>query len=261
MFSALWNAASGMEAQQTNLDVITNNMANVNTTAYKRQRANFQDLMYQTMVPPGESQSLLGNQSPTGLQVGLGVRAGSVQKIFLQGSFRQTGSPLDVAIQGNGFLQVRLPDGRIAYTRDGTLNIDGKGRLVNSDGQLVDPPVSIPPNAKTVTISGDGEITVNLPGQVRSTRIGQLVLAQFINPAGLESRGNNLYMETQASGNPQLSNPGVNGAGHLLPGFLEASNVNVAEELVNMVIGQRAYQMDATGIRTVNQMLGYTASL
>ncbi|MHB1605838.1 MAG: flagellar basal-body rod protein FlgG [Leptospirales bacterium] len=261
MFRSLWNAASGMEAQQTNLDVITNNLANVNTTGYKRQRANFQDLMYQTMVPPGSAESLLGNQSPTGMQVGLGVRSGSVQKIFLQGSFRQTNNPLDVAIQGNGFFQVSLPDGRTAYSRDGTFSIDGKGRLVTADGLTTNPPVTIPSNAKTIHISPDGEVTVMLPGQVKPTRVGQIVLSQFVNPSGLESRGNNLFMETSASGKPQLSNPGTNGTGRLQSGFLEASNVNVAEELVNMVIGQRAYQMDATGVRTINRMLGYTATL
>ncbi len=261
MFRSLWNAASGMEAQQTSLDVITNNLANVNTTGYKRQRANFQDLMYQTLVPPGEAQSLLGNQSPSGMQVGLGVRSGSVQKIFLQGSFRQTNNPLDLAIQGNGFFQVSLPDGRVAYTRDGTFSIDGQGRLVTQDGLPTNPPITVPPNAKSVNVSPAGQVSVMLPGQVQPVRVGQLVVSQFVNPAGLESRGDNLYMETAASGQPQLSNPGTNGAGRLQSGFLEASNVNVAEELVNMVIGQRAYQMDATGIRTVNRMLGYTATL
>ncbi len=261
MFRSLWNAASGMEAQQTSLDVITNNLANVNTTGYKRQRANFQDLMYQTLVPPGEAQSLLGNQSPSGMQVGLGVRSGSVQKIFLQGSFRQTNNPLDLAIQGNGFFQVSLPDGRVAYTRDGTFSIDGQGRLVTQDGLRTNPPITVPPNAKSVNVSPAGQVSVMLPGQVQPVRVGQLVVSQFVNPAGLESRGDNLYMETAASGQPQLSNPGTNGAGRLQSGFLEASNVNVAEELVNMVIGQRAYQMDATGIRTVNRMLGYTATL
>jgi flagellar basal-body rod protein FlgG len=261
MFRSLWNAASGMEAQQTNLDVITNNLANINTTGYKRQRANFQDLMYQTMVPPGEAESLLGNQSPTGMQVGLGVRAASVQKIFLQGSFKETNNALDLAIQGNGFFQVSLPDGRTAYTRDGTFSLDGRGRLVTMGGLVSNPPVNVPPNAKSIHVSPDGEVTVMLPGQVLPTRIGQVVLAQFVNPAGLESRGNNLFTETAASGRPQLANPGTNGVGHLQSGFLEASNVNVAEELVNMVIGQRAYQMDATGIRTVNRMLGYTATL
>ena len=261
MFRSLWNAASGMEAQQTSLDVITNNLANVNTTGFKRQRANFQDLMYQTLVPPGEAQSLLGNQSPSGMQVGLGVRSGSVQKIFLQGSFRQTNNPLDLAIQGNGFFQVSLPDGRVAYTRDGTFSIDGQGRLVTQDGLPTNPPINVPPNAKSVHVSPAGEVSVMLPGQVRPVRVGQLVVSQFVNPAGLESRGDNLYMETAASGQPQLSNPGTNGAGRLQSGFLEASNVNVAEELVNMVVGQRAYQMDATGIRTVNRMLGYTATL
>ena len=261
MFRSLWNAASGMEAQQTSLDVITNNLANVNTTGFKRQRANFQDLMYQTLVPPGEAQSLLGNQSPSGMQVGLGVRSGSVQKIFLQGSFRQTNNPLDLAIQGNGFFQVSLPDGRTAYTRDGTFSIDGQGRLVTQDGLPTNPSITVPPNAKSVNVSPAGEVSVMLPGQVQPVRVGQLVVSQFVNPAGLESRGDNLYMETAASGQPQLSNPGTNGAGRLQSGFLEASNVNVAEELVNMVIGQRAYQMDATGIRTVNRMLGYTATL
>jgi len=193
--------------------------------------------------------------------VGLGVRSGSVQKIFLQGSFRQTNNPLDLAIQGNGFFQVSLPDGRTAYSRDGTFSIDGQGRLVTQDGLPTNPPINIPPNAKSVNVAPDGEVSVMLPGQVQPVRVGQLVVAQFVNPAGLESRGNNLYMETGASGQPQLSNPGTNGAGRLQSGFLEASNVNVAEELVNMVIGQRAYQMDATGIRTVNRMLGYTATL
>ncbi len=261
MFRALWTAASGMETHQSNLDVITNNLANVNTTGYKRQRANFQDLMYQTMIPAGEAQSIEGNQVPTGLQVGMGSRLASVQKVFLQGSLRTTNNPLDVAIQGNGLLVVKLPDGRQAYTRDGTFNIDSKGRMVTPDGLTTDPQIVVPKNAKSVHISPDGEVTATVAGQMAPLRLGQLVLAQFINPAGLEARGNNLFMETAASGKPSLSSPGVNGAGHLQSGFLEASNVNVAEELVNMVIGQRAYQMDASAIRTVNRMLGYTATL
>ncbi len=261
MFRSLWNAASGMESQQANLDVITNNLANVNTTGYKRQRANFQDLMYQTMVPAGEASSLEGNQVPTGLQVGMGSRLASVQKVFLQGSLRTTNNPLDVAIQGNGFFALKLPDGRQAYTRDGTFNIDHQGRIVTPDGLTTDPQIVVPKTAKSIHVAADGEVTANVAGQSAPVKLGQLVLAQFINPAGLSSRGNNVYMETAASGKPTLSSPGVNGAGRLQSGFLEASNVNVAEELVNMVIGQRAYQMDASSIRTVNRMLGYTASL
>ena len=261
MFRALWSAAAAMESQQSNLDVITNNLANVNTTGYKRQRANFQDLMYQTQIPAGEASSLEGNQVPTGLQMGMGSRLASVQKVFLQGSLRTTNNPLDVAIQGNGLLVVKMPDGRQAYTRDGTFNIDGKGRMVTPGGLLTDPQIVVPKNAKTIHISPDGEVTAMVPGQTAPVRLGQLVLAQFINPAGLEARGNNLFMETPASGRPSLSSPGVNGAGHLQSGFLEASNVNVAEELVNMVIGQRAYQMDSSSIRAVNRMLGYTATL
>lgn len=261
MFRALWNAASGMESQQTNLDVITNNLANVNTTGYKRQRANFQDLMYQTIVPAGEASSLEGNQVPTGLQVGLGSRLSSVQKIFLQGSLKTTNNPLDVAVQGNGFFVLKLPDGRQAYTRDGTFNIDGKGRIVTPDGLTTNPQIVIPKNAKSMHIAPDGEVTATIAGQTAPVKLGQLVLAQFINPAGLSSRGNNIFMESPSSGKPSLSSPGVNGAGRLQSGFLETSNVNVAEELVNMVIGQRAYQMDASSIRTVNRMLGYTATL
>ena len=261
MFRSLWNAASGMESQQANLDVITNNLANVNTTGYKRQRANFQDLMYQTMVPPGEASSLEGNQVPTGLQVGMGSRLASVQKVFLQGSLRTTNNPLDVAIQGNGFFTVKLPDGRQAYTRDGTFNIDSHGRIVTPEGLTTDPQIVVPKTAKSIHVAPDGEVTATVAGQSAPVKLGQLVLAQFINPSGISSRGNNLFMETSASGRPTLSNPGVNGAGRLQSGFLEASNVNVAEELVNMVIGQRAYQMDASSIRTVNRMLGYTATL
>lgn len=261
MFRALWNAASGMESQQTNLDVITNNLANVNTTGYKRQRANFQDLMYQTLIPAGEASSLEGNQVPTGLQVGLGSRLSSVQKIFLQGSLKTTNNPLDVAIQGNGFFTLKLPDGRTAYTRDGTFSIDGKGRMVTPDGLTTNPQIVVPGNAKSIHIAPDGEVTATVAGQTAPRKLGQLVLAQFINPAGLSSRGNNLFMESASSGKAALSSPGVNGAGRLQSGFLETSNVNVAEELVNMVIGQRAYQMDASSIRTVNRMLGYTATL
>lgn len=261
MFRALWNAASGMESQQSNLDVISNNLSNVNTTGYKRQRANFQDLMYQSIVPPGEATSLEGNQVPTGHEVGMGSRLASVQKVFLQGSLRTTNNPLDVAIQGNGFFVVKLPDGRSAYSRDGTFNIDSQGRMVTPDGLVTNPTIVVPQNAKSVHIAPDGEVTATIAGQTNPARLGQLVLAQFINPSGLTSRGNNLYMETAASGGPTLSSPGVNGAGHLQSGFLEASNVNVAEELVNMVIGQRAYQMDSSIIRTINRMLGYTATI
>ncbi len=261
MFRALWSAASGMESQQSNLEVISNNLSNVNTMGYKRQRANFQDLMYQTIIPPGEASSLEGNQVPTGYEVGMGSRLASIQKVFLQGSLRSTGNPLDLAIEGNGFFVLRLPDGRKAYTRDGTFNIDGKGQLVNPDGLTLDPRIVVPKNAKTIHVSRSGEVSATVPGQTKPVHLGQIVLAQFVNPAGLTSRGNNIFMETGASGRPTLSNPSINGAGHLQSGFLEASNVNVAEELVNMVIGQRAYQMDTSIIRTVNRLLGYTATI
>lgn len=254
MIRSLWIAKTGLDAQQTNLDVISNNLANVSTNGFKRSRPVFEDLLYQTLRQPG-AQSSQQTQLPTGLQLGTGVRPVAVEKIFTQGNLQQTSNNLDVAINGKGFLQVLMPDGTTAYTRDGSFQVDNQGQLVTSSGYAVQPAITIPADALTVTIAKDGTVSVTQPGSTATTQIGSLQLASFINPAGLQSAGENLFQETAASGTPSANTPGTNGLGVLNQGFVETSNVNVAEELVNMIQAQRAYEINSKAITASDQML------
>jgi flagellar basal-body rod protein FlgG len=254
MIRSLWIAKTGLDAQQTQLDVISNNLANVNTSGFKRSRAVFEDLLYQTLRQPG-AQSSEQTQLPTGLQVGTGTRAAATERMFTQGNLQQTGNSLDVAIDGAGFLQVQLPDGTTAYTRDGSLHLDSQGQVVTSSGYPLQPPITIPPNAVTTTIGRDGTVSIVAPGSATPVQVGTIQLAQFINPAGLQSRGENLYLETAASGVPNPNTPGVNGLGVLNQGYIETSNVNVVEALVNMIQTQRAYEINSKAVQTSDQML------
>ena len=253
MIRSLWIAKTGLDAQQTQIDVISNNLANVATNGFKRSRAVFEDLLYQTIRQPG-SQSSQQTQVPTGLQVGTGVRPVATTRIFTQGNLQQTGNSLDIAINGAGFFQVQMPDGTTAYTRDGSLHTDQNGQLVTSNGFAVQPAITIPANAIAVTIAADGTVSVTQSGGARTTA-GNLQLANFINPAGLASQGQNLYTETPASGTVSTGNPGTNGMGLLNQGYVETSNVNVVEELVNMIQTQRAYEINSKAIQTSDQML------
>jgi flagellar basal-body rod protein FlgG len=256
MNAALWAAKTGLDAQQTEMAVISNNLANVNTTGFKEDRAAFEDLLYQNQTQAGASTSQT-TESPSGMSIGTGVRVVATEKDYSQGSLTQTGNPLDVAIQGQGFFQIQEPDGTIAYTRDGTFQTNAQGQLVTSSGYLVQPGITIPQGAQSVTIGSDGTVSVTLPGQSAATQIGQIQLANFINPPGLQPIGQNLLVQTAASGSPQTGSPGTNGYGTLTQGELESSNVNVVEELVNMIQTQRAYEMNSKAINTVDQMLQY----
>jgi flagellar basal-body rod protein FlgG len=254
MIRSLWIAKTGMDAQQTQLDVISNNLANVGTNGYKRQVAEFQDLLYQNLRQAGASSSQQ-TQLPTGLQLGTGVQLVSTPRIFTQGNLQQTGSQFDMAVNGNGFFQVQMPDGTTAYTRDGTFHVDSAGQLVTSSGYALSPAVTIPPTAQSVTIGADGTVSITLPGQSAAQNVGAVQLAGFINPAGLESKGQNLFAETAASGTPSANSPGTNGLGTLQQGYVETSNVNVVEELVSMIQTQRAYELNSKAISTSDQML------
>ena len=238
------------------MSVISNNLANVNTTGYKEDRAVFEDLLYQNQTQVGADTSQT-TQSPSGLSIGTGVQVVSTEKEYSQGSLTQTGNPLDVAIQGQGFFQVQMPDGTLAYTRDGTFQSNAQGQLVTSSGYVVQPGITIPQAAQSVTIGTDGTVTVLLPGQSTPTQVGQLQLANFINPPGLQPIGQNLLVQSASSGSPQTGTPGVNGLGTVAQGELESSNVDVVEELVNMIQTQRAYEMNSKAISTVDQMLQY----
>ncbi|NGM87563.1 flagellar basal-body rod protein FlgG [Parapusillimonas sp. SGNA-6] len=261
MIRSLWIAKTGLESQQTNMDVISNNLANVNTTGFKRSRAVFEDLMYQTIRQPG-AQVGAANQLPSGLQVGTGVRTVATERIHSQGNLKDTGNSMDIAIQGKGFLQVEMPDGSFAYTRDGSLQVDQNGQLVTAGGYPIQPPINIPDNALTVTIARDGTVSVTQPGATgTNVQIGQLQLSTFINPTGLQSAGENLYVETDASGPANFAQPGLDGAGLVLQQYTETSNVNVAEELVNMITTQRAYEMNSKAIQTSDQMLARLTQL
>lgn len=261
MIRSLWIAKTGLESQQTNMDVISNNLANVNTTGFKRGRAVFEDLMYQTLRQPG-AQVGAANQLPTGLQIGTGVRTVATERIHTQGNLRDTGNSLDIAIQGRGFLQVEMPDGTVAYTRDGSLQVDQEGQLVTAGGYPIQPPINIPDNALTISIARDGTVSVTQPGAAgTNVEVGQLELTTFINPAGLQSAGENLYIETDASGPANFAQPGLDGAGLVLQNYVETSNVNVAEELVNMITTQRAYEMNSKAVQTSDQMLARLTQL
>lgn len=254
MIRSLWIAKTGMEGQQTKLDAIANNLANVGTNGYKRGGVVFEDLMYQNLRSAGAASSEQ-SQLPTGLQVGLGVRTAASTRNFGQGSLQQTGGNLDVAIKGQGFFQIQLPDGSTGYTRDGAFQVDANGQIVTGAGHVLQPGITIPANAQGVTIAPDGTVNVALPGQAAQQSLGQLQLVSFVNPAGLEARGANLYAETAASGTPNAGAPGSNGLGALQQGFVEGSNVNVVEELVSMIATQRAYELNSKAIQTSDQML------
>lgn len=255
MLRSLHIARTGLEAQQTQLDVISNNLANVSTTGFKRARAVFEDLLYQTIRQPGANSSQQSTL-PSGFQLGVGVRPVATERIHTQGSLQQTGNALDVAINGRGFFQIQMPDGGIAYTRDGSFQVNDQGTLVTASGYTVLPQMQIPQDALVVTIARDGVVTATQPGNPNTiTQLGQIQLATFINYAGLLSEGENLYRETAASGPPQVDNPGNAGLGVLNQSFIETSNVNVAEELVNMIVTQRAYELNSRAITTSDQML------
>ncbi|WP_435952284.1 flagellar basal-body rod protein FlgG [Dryocola sp. BD626] len=254
MIRSLWIAKTGLEAQQTNMDVISNNLANVSTNGFKRQRAVFQDLLYQTMRQPG-AQASEQTTLPTGLQLGTGVSAVATERLHTQGQLTETGNDYNVAIQGKGFFQIQLPDGTTAYTRDGAFKPNENGQIVDASGNPVQPGLTVPPDAQTLTVGEDGIVSVTVPGQAAPQQIGQLTLATFINDAGLESIGGNLYRETQASGTPNEATPGMDGAGRLKHQYIETSNVNVAEELVTMIQVQRAYEINSKAVSTSDQML------
>lgn len=254
MIRSLWIAKTGLDAQQTQMDVISNNLANVSTSGFKRARAVFEDLLYQTIRQPG-AQSSDQTQLPSGLQLGTGVKPVATERIFTQGNLQQTGNSKDVAIQGNGFFQVLMPDGTTAYTRDGSFHSDANGQLVTSSGYAVQPAITIPADTQTLTIGRDGTVSATQSGSATPVTIGTLQLAMFVNPAGLQSLGENLYAETASSGTPSSNAPGSNGAGLLNQGYVETSNVNVVEELVNMIQTQRAYEINSKAIQTSDQML------
>jgi flagellar basal-body rod protein FlgG len=254
MIRSLWISKTGLEAQQTQMDVISNNLANVSTTGFKRSRAVFEDLLYQNLRQPG-AQSSQQTQVPSGLQIGTGVRPVATERVHTQGNLQQTNNTLDVAIQGNGFFQVLMPDGTTAYTRDGSFQTDSQGQIVTANGFVVQPAITIPANTLSVTIGQDGVVSVTQAGAAAAVQVGSLQLATFINPAGLESRGQNLYVETASSGTPSTNVPGTNGSGTLSQGYVETSNVNVVEELVNMIQTQRAYEINSKAISTSDQML------
>jgi flagellar basal-body rod protein FlgG len=260
MIRSLWISKTGMEAQQTQLDHISNNLANAATNGYKRSHAVFEDLMYQNLRQSGAASSEQ-TQLPTGLQVGLGTRAVASARDFSQGNVQQSSNHLDVAINGNGFLLVTLPDGGTGYTRDGALKMDAQGQIVNNSGYVVQPGITIPANAQSVSISPSGQVSVTLPGQAAPQVLGQFQMASFANPGGLEPRGQNLYTETAASGTPNAAVPGTNGLGTLQQGFLETSNVNMVEELVTMIQTQRSYELNSKAISTSDQMLQRLAQL
>ena len=260
MINSLWISKTGMEAQQMQLDVISNNLANVSTNGFKRGHAVFEDLMYQNLRQVGSAGSEQ-SQLPTGLQVGLGVRTVATTRSFSQGSLQQSANNLDVAIKGNGFFQVTMPDGSNGYTRDGSFQVDAQGRMVTASGHPVAGGVTIPQNAQSVTVGADGVVSVILPGSTQPTPAGTITLANFVNPAGLEPRGQNIYSESAASGAPNVGNPTSNGLGSLMQGYVETSNVNVVQELVTMIQTQRAYEMTSKAVQTSDQMLQKLAQL
>lgn len=254
MMRTLFSAASGMQAQTLNMDVIANNLANINTAGFKKSRAEFQDLLYQTMREPG-ARSTIATEIPTGMQVGLGVKPSAVNRIFSQGNFKLTGSPLDLVIEGDGFFQITMPDGTIAYTRNGNFSRDSTGRIVTNDGDPLEPSITIPADAISITIGNDGTVSVLSPGETVATEVGSIQLAKFINPAGLKSLGKNLFLNTTSSGDPIQGTPGLEGMGTIAQGYQEMSNVEIVDELVNMIIAQRAYETNSRAIRAANEML------
>lgn len=260
MIRSLWIAKTGLDAQQTNLDVISHNLANVSTNGFKRQRAVFEDLLYQNLRQPG-AQSTQQTQIPSGLTLGVGVRPVATEHIHTQGSLQRTDNPLDVAINGQGFFQIQMPDGTLAYTRDGAFQRDSTGQIVTASGYPLSPAITIPADAISITISRDGIVSATQSGQANPTQVGNVQLATFINTGGLQSVGENLYLETASSGTPTPNTPGSNGAGLLNQGLVETSNVNVAEELVSMIQTQRAYEMNSKAVQTSDAVLGRLTQL
>jgi len=254
MMRSLWTSKTGMESQQQQLDAISHNLANASTNGYKRSHVVFEDLMYQNLRQAGANSSE-ETTLPTGLQVGLGARAVANARSFTQGNLQQSSNPLDLAVLGNGFFEIQMPDGTTGYTRDGSFQVNAQGQLVTNNGNLVNPGITIPSNAQSVTIGADGTVGVTLPGQSTPQNVGQIQIASFVNPAGLEPKGQNLYAETAASGTPNSGAPGTNSLGSLRQGFVETSNVNVVEELIGMIQTQRAYELNSKAIQTSDQML------
>lgn len=252
-------ASSGMLAQQTNVDVISHNIANMNTTGFKRQRAEFQDLLYQQVTPPGAGSD--GARAPSGIQIGAGVKTGAVYRIDQQGALQQTGNRYDLAIEGRGYFPVTLPSGETAYTRDGSFQLSDQGDLVTAQGYLVQPGFTIPQEAVDVSVSKTGEVQVKIAGEPAPQTVGQIQLATFVNDAGLEAKGDNLLLETAASGQPIFANPGEPGFGTLTQGFVEASNVNPVEEITALISAQRAYEMNSRVVKTVDEMLQTSSQL
>jgi flagellar basal-body rod protein FlgG len=253
MLRALYTAASGMEAQQLNIDTIAHNLANINTSGFKLRRAQFQDLLYQNIRQAGASNTAT-TEIPVGLQIGLGTKAVATAMNFTQGDFAATNNPLDMVIQGQGFFQIRQVNGQIAYTRSGNFHLNRDGNLVTSEGDLLDPQITIPQDQISITIGSDGTVSVMQAGQTQPQQVGKIEIANFQNPAGLQNIGKNLFLPTQASGEPITGTPGENGLGTLLSGFVEQSNVSVVEEMVNMIVSQRAYEANSKVIRTADEM-------
>lgn len=260
MFRALSTVATGLQAQQTNMDVVSNNLANVNTTGYKRGKAQFESLLYQNQVQPG-AQSTNNTVYPSGLDLGTGARVASVKKIQTQGNLKQTKNPLDMAISGSGFFQVQMPNGQTAYSRDGSFQLNQNGQLVTQEGYAVLPGINIPNNAKSVTVGTDGTVSVTLPGSNQAQQIGQLELASFVNPQGLQPRGSNLFMRTNASGPPQVGPPQTNGIGSVRQGFVEQSNVNIVDSMVKLISSQRAYQLGTEAAHGADNEMNYLAQM
>ncbi len=254
MQRALWSAATGMQAQQLQIDTIANNLANVNTNGFKRSRAEFKDLLYQTITAPG-ARSSATTRNPAGIQLGLGARPSAVKKIFSQGDFKKTDNPMDVVIQGQGFFKVLQPDGTTAYTRDGAFTSDRDGQLVDSQGYPLDPPITLPTDALSFSVGADGTVSVTQPGQSVPAEIGQIELANFVNPTGLQAIGGNLLLPTAASGDPVDGTPGQDGLGTIAQGFLEVSNVSIVNELVDMIAAQRAYELSSKAIKAADEMM------
>lgn len=255
MMRSLFTSATGMIAQQMNIDTVAHNLANVNTTGFKKSRVNFQDLIYETIKPAG-AETAQGTSIPEGIQIGHGVRPSAIAKIFTPGAAMQTGNPLDVMIEGDGFFQIMLPDGTISYTRDGSFKMNEQGRVMTTDGYPIEPEIAIPQDAEMITVGTDGRVSVRVPGNNTFTQVGDIQLVRFPNPAGLDARlGHNLLMETQASGAPVPGQPGLDGLGITSQGFLENSNVQVVEEIIQMIIAQRAYEANSRTIQTADEML------
>jgi flagellar basal-body rod protein FlgG len=260
MIRSLWTAKTGLEAQQVQMDVIANNLANVSTNGFKRSRAVFTDLLYQNVRQPGADNTTL-TRLPSGLQIGTGVRPLATERLHSQGNLQSTENSKDVAINGRGFFQVQMLDGTIAYTRDGSFQLDQNGQMVTSAGLLLTDGITVPQNALSISISQDGIVSITQPGSSQSTQIGQLNIALFVNEAGLQSIGDNLYLETNASGGPSVNTPGNSGSGVLYQGYVETSNVNVVEEMVNMIQTQRAYEINSKAVSSSDQMLSRLAQL